>query len=490
MSGSSTTEALPPWEDSKTTTQSTGLAAVSRTVTAILSERLGVPTALLSRNEGAWRFEAEAWPAGARESRTEAPWRSSDMFSAGIHRVGDRASLARLESLEGVKSDEPQWTGIAVGGGDRAREWMLLLPGTPDVWEGTAVVSEFVPDIGALLEDAADREDSVRWRRATLRYHRFCRRLARTQTAEELYALILRSLAAQVRADVGALALFQDTTQRLAIVRTLGYPHELVDHLRIAPGEGVLGSVFSTGRAAMADSGELDRPRRLRYRTDSFLVVPLIGQGGPLGVVSFTDRRDAEPFTQDDLAVLRLMSDPAALALTSQKLRQAADEITRLASIDPLTGLFNRRYFDARLEAELQRARRNGEPLALLMVDIDNFKRINDDHGHVVGDRLLRCVAERLRRGVRIFDVCARYGGDEFAILMPSSNVDTATLVADRIRASIGGHCAHGSSGVTVSIGVAHSDGREKELLSIADRALLEAKAMGKNRVRVQRVNS
>ncbi len=169
-----------------------------------------------------------------------------------------------------------------------------------------------------------------------------------------------------------------------------------------------------------------------------------------------------------------------------QKLRQAADEVTRLASIDPLTGLFNRRYFDTRLEAELQRARRHGEPLTLLMVDIDNFKAINDEHGHVVGDRLLRCVSERLRRGVRIFDVCARYGGDEFAILMPSSNVDTAVLVAERIRTSVRGHCTQAAASVTVSIGIAHSDGRERELLTIADRALLEAKAMGKNAVRVR----
>jgi diguanylate cyclase (GGDEF)-like protein len=472
MSRSSKADAT--WGLPRSATPGTGLADVSRTVTTALSERLGLPTALLSRTDGIWQFEAEAWPAGESGDMAAAPWRQA---LAAVHD----------ETAPGDTSDEPRWTGIAVGGGDRSRGWMLLLPGAPDVWEGTSVVTEFVPGIGALLEDAAEREDSVRWKRAVARYHRFCRRLARTQTAEELYALILRSLAAQVRADVGALALYNDASQRLSIVKTLGYPHELVDHLRIAPGEGVLGTVFSTGRAAIADGADLDRPRRLRYRTDSFLVVPLIGQAGTLGVVSFTDRRDGQPFTQQDLSVLRLMADPAALALTTQKLRQAADEITRLASIDPLTGLFNRRYFDSRLEAELQRARRNGEPLTLLMVDIDNFKRINDDHGHVIGDRLLRCVAERLRRGVRIFDVCARYGGDEFAILMPSSNVDTAMLVADRIRASIGGHCAHGTAGVTVSIGVAHSNGREKELLSIADRALLEAKAMGKNMVRVQR---
>jgi diguanylate cyclase (GGDEF)-like protein len=315
---------------------------------------------------------------------------------------------------------------------------------------------------------------------------RFCRRLTRANSADDLYGLILAGLAGQVCADIGALALYSEADRQLSIVKTLGYPQQLVDHLRIAPGEGVIGSAFSSGRAALVSGGLHDQPRRLRYRTDSYVAIPLHGQAGILGVAALTDRRDGMPFSNDDLAAVRLLAGPAALALTMQKLRHAADEVTRLASIDPLTGLFNRRYFDTRLEAELQRARRHGEPLTLLMVDIDNFKAIYDEHGHVVGDRLLRCVSERLRRGVRIFDVCARYGGDEFAILMPSSSVDTAVLVAERIRTSVRGPCTQSATGVTVSIGIAHADGRERELLSLADRALLEAKAMGKNAVRVR----
>jgi diguanylate cyclase (GGDEF)-like protein len=468
--------ALTVLEGGGAASSSVRLSDVTRIVTAMLSDRLGLPTALLSRTGGVWRFEAEAWPVD--RTAAQPPWRA-----AGEEiRTGSDADVV-------VDADGRTWTGISVGGGGGGpRSWMLLLPGAPEEWEGTSVVSQFVPDIGALLEDAAEREHSDRRKRDAQRYHRFCRRLTRTQTEDELYALILRTLAAQVRADVAALAMYCESSRKLAIVKTHGYPRELVDHLRVAPGEGILGSVFSSGRSLLVSGVTHDHPhaRRLRYRTDSYVVVPLVGHTGALGVASFTDRRDGGRFTADDLSSLRLLADPAALALTTQKLRQSADEVTRLASIDPLTGLFNRRYFDTRLEAELQRARRNGEPLTLLMVDIDNFKAINDDHGHVVGDRLLRCVSERLRRGVRIFDVCARYGGDEFAILMPSSNVDTAVLVAERIRTSVDGHCAHGTAGVTVSIGVAHSDGRERELLSIADRALLEAKAMGKNTIRVR----
>jgi two-component system, cell cycle response regulator len=432
------------------------LADIGRRVTTLLSDRLGVPAALLSRAHGGWQFEAEAWPAAVR---------------------GDAPGLAADPAR--------RWTGIAVGGADRLRRWMLLLPGSPSVWEGTSVVSHFVPEIGVLLEEAAEREQSDEWKRTAQRYHRFCRRLTRAQTADDLYGLIVQGLAAQVRAATGALAVYSEADGHLSIVKTLGYPQQLVDHLRLAPGEGVIGSVFKSGRSALATGAPSDQPRRLRYRTDSYVAVPLSGPAGTLGVAAFTDRRDGTPFSAADLSALRLLADPAALALTMQSIRQAAEEVNRLASIDSLTGLFNRRYFDTRLEAELQRARRHAEPLTLLMVDIDNFKAINDEHGHLAGDRSLRCVSERLRRGVRIFDVCARYGGDEFAILMPSSSVDTAVLVAERIRTSVRSHCAKTAGSVTVSIGIAHSDGRERDLLSIADRALLEAKATGKDTVRV-----
>ncbi len=357
--------------------------------------------------------------------------------------------------------------------------------GESRVWEGTSIVSHFVPETEVLLEDAAARKQSDEWKRTAQRYHRFCRRLTRAQTADDLYGLILGGLAAQVRADIGALAVYSEADRQLSIVKTLGYPQQLVDHLRIASGEGVIGSVYRSGRPALATAVPSDQPRRLRYRTESYVAVPLSGPAGTLGVAVFTDHRDGTPFSAADLSALRLLADPAALALTVQNVRQAADEVTRLASIDSLTGLFNRRYFDTRLEAELQRARRHGEPLTLLMVDIDNFKVVNDEHGHMAGDRSLRCVSERLRRGVRIFDVCARYGGDEFAILMPSSSVETAVLVAERIRTSVRGHCTQAGGSVTVSIGIAHSDGRDGELLSIADRALFEAKATGKNTVRV-----
>ena len=439
------------------------LDQLAERVASWIAARLDTPAALLRRDAGTWQFAAEAWPAGI--GRPAAP--------------GPATTITELRG-----------TGVALGRTVTDARWMLVLPGAPAGWDVAGAVNQLAPSLGALLDDVAEREEIADWKRFARRYHVFCRRLTRAQDEEELHDLILRTFAAQVRAEVGVLATYSEPDAALAIAATLGYPREIVDHLRIVPGDGVLGEVFRSKKPSLANAPHADAQRRLRYRTDSYIALPLVADDRVLAVVAFTDRRGKAPFSAADLSALRLLASPAALALSAYRFRRAADEGTRLASIDPLTGLYNRRHFDTRLEQELQRARRHNEPLTLLMIDIDNFKTINDEQGHVAGDRLLRCIADRLRRGVRIFDVCARYGGDEFAILMPSSSVETAVLVAERIRTSVRNHCAQGTMKVTVSIGIAVSDGREPDLLSLADRALLEAKAVGKNALRVQRGDS
>ena len=129
-------------------------------------------------------------------------------------------------------------------------------------------------------------------------------------------------------------------------------------------------------------------------------------------------------------------------------------EVTELATVDAVTGLFNRRYLETRLEVEIERSRRQQLDLAVLLIDIDDFKRVNDTRGHLEGDRTLREVADLLRAGVRSFDVCARYGGEEFAIVMPAASVAVAHQVAERIRAAVEQRFHRHQPVVTVSIGV------------------------------------
>jgi diguanylate cyclase (GGDEF)-like protein len=307
-----------------------------------------------------------------------------------------------------------------------------------------------------------------------------------------LHSLIVETMARAVGAEIGAFAAPLPGEQALGVTATFGYPSAVVEHVRQAPGEGILGRVFATGQAVVVrDVADVpDHARRRRYRSRSYLAFPISGAEGVLAVVAVTDRTDARPFDDADLAMLTSLAAPASLALARDVLRERTRELGHLATVDGLTGLFNRRYFETRLEQEIQRQQRQQDELALLMIDLDNFKSLNDSQGHLVGDRVLREVAGILRRAVRIFDVCGRYGGEEFAILMPGANAPTALRVAERIRRQVEQHFASGlRSGAaicpTVSLGVATAMAAttRETLIAHADAALFQAKRDGKNAV-------
>ena len=329
-------------------------------------------------------------------------------------------------------------------------------------------------------------EDDDFVRRFERRLYAFSRRLARETDPHRVHALILRTLAAQVRARIGVLATYRPQEEALAVAATVGYPSAIVEHLRIAPGEGILGRVFASGRPRLGNAAaERNGHPRLRYHTDSYLAVPLSAGGRRLGVVSLTDRADNCPFTRRDLAAVRLLSMSAALALNREAMVAEVAELRRMATVDPVTGLYTRRYFETRLEAEVQRASRQRQDLAVLMLDIDDFKRINDTWGHIEGDRVLQEVAELLRTRVRVFDVCARFGGEEFVIVMPGAARQIAVRVAERIRREVKARTSHAGVKITISVGVGML-GRlttPTALLESADRALIAAKSAGKDAV-------
>jgi diguanylate cyclase (GGDEF)-like protein len=164
-----------------------------------------------------------------------------------------------------------------------------------------------------------------------------------------------------------------------------------------------------------------------------------------------------------------------------------ADELAQLATIDPLTGIHNRRHFVARLDTEWNRYRRYGRPFSLLVLDIDHFKAVNDNHGHDVGDQAIVSVARLCRAGTRESDLAARIGGEEFAILLPETDIADACVAAERLRNAIAARpvpCRGGHIAITVSIGVAAAGATTigpTELMKHADEALYAAKRAGRN---------
>jgi diguanylate cyclase (GGDEF)-like protein len=323
----------------------------------------------------------------------------------------------------------------------------------------------------------------------------FSRRIGQLNDIVPLSQFVLKTIAEQVQALQASLALVDDSTGRLAIVATHGYPAVLVEDLRIAPGSGVIGKVFASRQPLLVTDAEHEphaQTRRRRYRTGSFMALPLVTEDQGLGVLMFADRADMEPFSRGDLTLARALAAPAALGLASARLASRARDLAHAAAVDPLTSLFNRRYFETRIEEEIQRARRYSLDLALLVIDADDFKALNDTFGHLVGDRVLRAMSDTLRRSVRAFDVCTRFGGEEFAILMPGSTAASALQSAERIRQRIEQYqfdprLIPPAMHPTISIGVAvrTAEGSALDLIARADRALYAAKAAGKNCVRL-----
>jgi len=175
-------------------------------------------------------------------------------------------------------------------------------------------------------------------------------------------------------------------------------------------------------------------------------------------------------------------------------LRHNLDHSLELAVIDQLTGLYNRRYMASQVDVLAARARRSGNPLSALVVDLDHFKKINDSFGHDVGDEVLREFAARLASNVRAVDLACRYGGEEFVVLMPDTPIEGAHRIAERIRLNVAGSPFRVAGGretlnATISVGVASTtpeDGSAESLLKRADEAVYAAKAKGRNRVIAQ----
>lgn len=160
--------------------------------------------------------------------------------------------------------------------------------------------------------------------------------------------------------------------------------------------------------------------------------------------------------------------------------------LTEMTRIDSLTGLYNRRFLAQRLEEEILRCKRHGHSLCLMMIDIDHFKQINDTHGHLCGDTVLRHISRSLRDMFRKSDVVARFGGEEFVCMLPETSLDMAVILAERCRENIANSkpaCANKQLTVTISIGVTNISTRETtdSLLKRADDAMYQAKISGRN---------
>ncbi|HET8556368.1 MAG TPA: HD domain-containing phosphohydrolase [Gaiellaceae bacterium] len=251
--------------------------------------------------------------------------------------------------------------------------------------------------------------------------------------------------------------------------------------------EGITGWAARNREAVLSNQAHLDpRVRNVPgtpLEPEALICIPLIARGQIKGALNIYREGDAVAFSETEFEIAKRFGDAAALALDNAEIRERLEHQART---DSLTGLFNHSVFHERLLESLQESSRTHAPLAVLMLDIDDFKRVNDVHGHAVGDELLRFLAEALRAIVRPEDAICRLGGEEFAVVMDECNGDDAVRVAERVQNRLAGVDFPGIGHMTVSVGLALGPEHAmnpRELAACAEAAMMTAKAQGKNQV-------
>jgi len=223
------------------------------------------------------------------------------------------------------------------------------------------------------------------------------------------------------------------------------------------------------------------------YKTKNCVIAPLICQERVVGVLNLADKIEGEGFSCEDIALIGLFSQLVGASIGNIKL---FEKIQRQATTDGLTALANHKRFYEILEKELWRSRRYGEQISLIMVDVDNLKKINDAYGHRAGDKVIRQISRKIRECIRQIDTAARYGGDEFAVILPNTALGDAIVVAERMVDAVS--CSpitwkkeEIAISISVGLGQYDADTSPEDITSRSDQALYTAKQAGKNTVRI-----
>jgi diguanylate cyclase (GGDEF)-like protein len=223
------------------------------------------------------------------------------------------------------------------------------------------------------------------------------------------------------------------------------------------------------------------------YKTNNCAIAPLVCQDKVVGVLNLADKVDGDSFDSEDIALIELISQLVGASIGNIKL---FEKIQHQATTDGLTGLANHKTFYEILEKELWRSRRYGGQISLIMVDIDNLKKINDTYGHRAGDKVIREISRKIKECIRQIDTAARYGGDEFAVILPNTSLTDAVVVAERMVDVVAHSPAiwkkdHIPLSISVGLGQYDADTNPEDITSGSDQALYTAKQEGKNTVRI-----
>ncbi|MHB8482639.1 MAG: GGDEF domain-containing protein [Nitrospiria bacterium] len=315
--------------------------------------------------------------------------------------------------------------------------------------------------------------------------------IALSKTSNQIFDAIVTGGMVITGMPAGSLSIYNTERKELFLVSAKGFSSEfyLASRYQVRPGgltEHILSQKDPLVVPDIADHPSFNNPILLKERVQSLIAIPLISDQGPVGIL-YVDDFAPRTFSSSVIEVLKLLAVQATIAIQKQ---QAFEQIKALSIMDPVTGLFNRRYFNEILASEMERAHRLNRPLSIILFDIDRFKDINDRYGHLTGDKVLRDLTSLFRSMLRRYDVFCRFGGDELLILLSDTDVNGAQLLAERLRsATAKAKLLPDSASITCSFGInglyEHESPRpnQDEFLNRADQALYEAKTQGRDRV-------
>ncbi len=315
---------------------------------------------------------------------------------------------------------------------------------------------------------------------------------------DEVLQDILVSAMAIMQMPAGSIALYDEATSRVHLRVHSGLSEKLTakDKWLVKKG-GLTHRILEEGHLFIVEDTEkaefFNNPLAVEESIRSLIAVPLKIHDRMVGILYVDDFKPRQ-FPQHRLRVMNILASFAALSINNAQLHAEAQ---KLACTDGLTGLYNHRQFKSMLREEMARARRYSKKLTLVMIDIDNFKRFNDTHGHPQGDRVLASLGTTLRSALRDSDLCFRYGGEEFVALLPETGITAGLHAAGRISDAVRINSRRlladiHPQGMTVSMGVASfpRDGEDDAaLLKVADDMLYRAKNLGKDRTCARKAN-
>lgn len=309
---------------------------------------------------------------------------------------------------------------------------------------------------------------------------------------DELSKAILEKSLQLLGAEQGSLMFLDDNQTELVIEAKKSLDDSIKEQMRVRKEDCVANIVFQSGESLLVEDIESDprikKQNRSRYKTKSFICVPIKIKNKVAGVLNLSDKVNNIAFNRDDLQLIQSFIANISIIIERNILHKRSKVLEKLSITDPLTGIYNRRYLNRRLTEEITRYNRYKQPFSFMILDLDKFKQFNDTYGHLAGDNLIKDFAKLVENSLRTVDVAARFGGDEFVVIFPQTPKEDAIQITNRIKEKIDEviNIGHGEIHLSVSIGLAtYPDDASSimELIDKTDQALYLAKKGGGNRV-------